>query len=93
MNKRVFLITALTVTASSTWFGAVPSAAQVYVTTYHNDNARTGQNLSETILTPVNVNPSQFGKLFSKVSTATFTPSRYTCQTSPLAEVPTMWSM
>ena len=39
--------------------------AQVNVTTYHNDNARTGQNTQETILTPTNVNSSQFGKLFS----------------------------
>jgi IPT/TIG domain len=39
--------------------------AQVSVTTYHNDNARTGQNTQETSLTPANVNSSQFGKLFS----------------------------
>ena len=39
--------------------------AQVNVTTYHNDNARTGQNTQETILTPANVNSAQFGKLFS----------------------------
>jgi Big-like domain-containing protein/PQQ enzyme-like repeat protein len=41
------------------------AGAQVSVTTYHNDNARTGQNLSETILTPANVNASQFGKLYA----------------------------
>ncbi len=35
------------------------------VLTYHNDNARTGANLTETILTPHNVNAKQFGKLYS----------------------------
>lgn len=38
--------------------------AQVSVTTYHNDNARTGQNTNETILTPAAVQGSSFGQLF-----------------------------
>jgi outer membrane protein assembly factor BamB len=41
-----------------------PGTAGTNVTTYHNDNARSGQNLSETILTATNVNSSSFGKLF-----------------------------
>jgi hypothetical protein len=40
--------------------------SQVNVLTYHNDNARTGQNLSETVLTPANVKTSSFGKLFAQ---------------------------
>jgi len=40
-------------------------SAQVNVTTFHYDNARTGQNTAETNLIPANVNRNQFGKLFS----------------------------
>jgi hypothetical protein len=35
------------------------------VLTYHNDNARTGADLSETVLSPATVSPTTFGKLFS----------------------------
>lgn len=41
-----------------------PETTTSVVATYHNDNARTGQNLNETILTASNVNASAFGKLF-----------------------------
>ena len=40
--------------------------AQVNVLTAHNDNARTGLNPNETILTPTNVNIYGFGKIFSR---------------------------
>ncbi len=39
--------------------------AQTAVTTYHNDNGRTGQYLTEPLLTPATVAPGQFGKRFS----------------------------
>jgi len=41
---------------------ASPVFGQVSVLTWHNDNARTGQNLAETILTPSTVNSTNFGK-------------------------------
>lgn len=43
----------------------IPLPAQVSVSTFHNDNARTGQNSQETLLTPANVGFAQFGKLFT----------------------------
>src|SRR5438094_9632821 len=40
-----------------------PLSAQVLTSQY--DNARTGATLTETVLTPANVNAAQFGKVFS----------------------------
>ena len=59
MSLRASLSTALLCAAFA------PLSAQVNVTTYHNDVARTGQNTQEAVLTPGNVNSAQFGKLFS----------------------------
>jgi hypothetical protein len=42
---------------------AFTALAQTSVTTYHNDNYRTGWNSTETVLTPANVNSSSFGLL------------------------------
>ena len=44
---------------------ASPVPAQVNVLTANYGNARTNANLNETVLNPLNVNSSQFGKLFS----------------------------
>jgi outer membrane protein assembly factor BamB len=41
------------------------ASAQVNILTRSNDTARTGANLNESILTPANVNPTTFGKLFT----------------------------
>lgn len=41
---------------------SVASTAGTDVVTYHNDIARTGQNLTETSLTPATVNAAAFGK-------------------------------
>src|ERR1039458_10556659 len=48
-------------------FAIISASAQVDVLTQHNDNARTGANLRELALTPVNVNKTQFGMLFKRV--------------------------
>jgi hypothetical protein len=53
--------------ANSKQSASVPLVVSGYIgtMTYHNDTLRTGQNNNEIALTTGNVNPTQFGKLFS----------------------------
>jgi hypothetical protein len=59
----IFVVATLALTCG---FVDLPRAVgQVNVLTNNMDNSRSGQNISETLLTPANVNPTQFGKLFA----------------------------
>src|SRR5262245_6169719 len=60
LRTKVFLVLSGTVLLS------VTTLAQTSVITHHNDAARTGANLTETVLTTTNVNVSEFGKLFER---------------------------
>src|SRR5882762_499536 len=50
-------------TSTVTGNPAPSPSSQTDVVTYHYDNARTGANLNETVLTPANVNATKFGKI------------------------------
>jgi hypothetical protein len=64
MHKTAVTLTFLSgaVLAAAFLTRSVASTAGTDVVTYHNDIARTGQNLTETSLTPATVNDTAFGK-------------------------------
>jgi hypothetical protein len=66
MNSPLRPASFIAACALSCVLGAAPVVyGQVSVTTYHNDNGRTGQNTQETALMPANVKAATFGKLYT----------------------------
>src|SRR5262249_30018749 len=62
---RSVRVAAIAAMLAWTLLSAQPINAQTDVLTYHNDNLLSGLNANETVLTPANVNSTNFGKLFS----------------------------
>jgi hypothetical protein len=71
VGQEVYRYLPVKIRKSLVWLGLaaalapVPLFAQTSVLTQHNNNARTGVNSAETVLTTANVNQTSFGKLFS----------------------------
>src|SRR5580704_12050497 len=61
--SKICVKTALVVLA--VLLASLAASAQTSILTQHYDTARTGQNTSESVLNPTNVNSTTFGKLFS----------------------------
>lgn len=64
-RQSSFILKIQTLTTVVLYLSPGLAAAQVSITTWHNDNLRDGQNTHEAVLTPSNVNSTTFGKLFS----------------------------
>jgi hypothetical protein len=64
-HLRLFVLMKTPILAALLVLATAPLPASAQWTTSQYDNARTGTNLKETILTPANVNAGSFGKIFS----------------------------
>jgi hypothetical protein len=62
-NARILKLAGIASLLAVFFFAYGVAAAQTAVLTHHNDHYRTGWNSTETVLTPSNVNSSQFGLL------------------------------
>jgi len=73
-NTTYYFTAAAVNAAGTTWaqpalsFITLPTAPVVSVTTYHYDNARSGANTNEVLLTPAQVNTNNFGQLIKYVT-------------------------
>src|ERR1035438_5011109 len=66
VSRRSVRFTWITVLACASFLLCAVGASAQNVVTQHYDNARSGSNPNETILTTSNVNSTSFGKLFSQ---------------------------
>jgi autotransporter-associated beta strand protein len=69
-NTTYYFTTSVSNSAGVSWGGpsqtfTTLTITRISVLTYHYDNTRQGQNTNETLLTPSNVNVTNFGKLFT----------------------------
>jgi autotransporter-associated beta strand protein len=68
-NTTYYFAAAAVNNAGTAWgrpsltFTTLPTASVVSVLTYHNNNARTGANTNETLLTPATLNTNNFGQV------------------------------
>jgi hypothetical protein len=66
MSRRPSSVSAGVCAFAAVLFIATAAHSQIAVTTWHYDNARSGANTNETLLTPRSVNYKAFGKLFEQ---------------------------
>jgi hypothetical protein len=72
VNLRIVSLSFVSLVVALAFLAAPSAFAQVDVLTAQYDLNRTSSNMQEMVLTPANVNSTQFGKLFTRVVDAPF---------------------